>query len=336
MRSVERDLVPAPEVLQAYYPNGIDSYSQIMGGEINITFLVEEDSGIKSILQRMNSTLKAEMGQDYKVIADHLINDGWTVPTPRKTDEGEIYQTDRDRNLWRVYEYIESIPGRSLEGNLSAHVLAGVLLGSLHRSLSKLDYDPLYKRSGSNIKANLQKLNEVYPSMTNEATKNLAEKVIEQSNSADNEMPTLPPQIIHGDPRIANVLFRNMKPFTFVDWDNVAKKNPFIDIGDLVRSVVSQGRDCNTENEVLKAVVSMLIGYHEKNGLEIDKDVFISQALTAGRALALNLSTRYLIDVVEDCYFAWDPKKFKSRAEANMNGANRQWKVYEILSGITN
>jgi Ser/Thr protein kinase RdoA (MazF antagonist) len=335
MKNMEKDPVPTPEVVQAYYPGGIDNYSQLLGGEVNITFLVEETDGSRSILQRMNPTLKVEMGHDYSVIADHLMNDGWTMPKPRKTDEGEIYLTDREKSLWRAYEYIESMPGRGLEGNLSAHVLAGVLLGSLHRSLSKLDYDPLYKRSGSNIKANLQKLNEVYPQMTSEAARNLAEKVMEQSNSADNEMPTLPPQLIHGDPRIANVLFRDMKPFTFVDWDNIAKKNPLIDIGDLVRSVVSQGRDCNPENEVLDAVISMLVGYHEKNGLEIDKNVFISQALTAGRAMALNLSTRYLIDVVEDCYFAWDPNEFESRAEANMNGANRQWKVYEILSKST-
>ncbi len=139
------DLIP-PEILGAYYPDGITRQAAITGGEVNTTLLVIDTNGQKTILQRLSSIYDASVGEDYEVVAAHLRGKGWEMATTLKASDGTSYLPDSSGRLWRAFTYIESTPGSGLEGDLEACAALGGLLGALHRSLAALDYKPKFSR----------------------------------------------------------------------------------------------------------------------------------------------------------------------------------------------
>ncbi len=112
-------MIPS-EILEAYYLNGIAHCSPIPGGEVNITLLVTDNNGEKSILQQLNTIYDASMDKDYEAVSAHLRKSGWEMATALKAHGSATYISDRDKQLWRAFTYIESTPGRDLEGDLTA------------------------------------------------------------------------------------------------------------------------------------------------------------------------------------------------------------------------
>jgi hypothetical protein len=73
MKSTEQNPVPAPDVVKAYYPEGIDDHTQIGGGEINTTFkITASGSGEKTILQLLNKIYDPRVCTDFEVLAEYL------------------------------------------------------------------------------------------------------------------------------------------------------------------------------------------------------------------------------------------------------------------------
>ena len=77
------------EVLDAYYPDGIIEQSRIPGGEINVTFLIIDKHGKKTVLQRLSTIYDACVGEDYEVVATHLRKRGWEMATALRARNGD-------------------------------------------------------------------------------------------------------------------------------------------------------------------------------------------------------------------------------------------------------
>ena len=321
--------IAPPEVLEAYFPQGIVSEKEIKGGEVNTTLLVTDNVGNKNILQRLSKIFDTSVEEDYAVVSSHLTELGWEMATVLKTDEGTACLTDGSGNVWRVFSYIESDPGSNYEGDLEASVALGGLLGTLHSALATLDYVPKFRVPHSqDTDYYRRRLLETLPYVPDEVWE-LAQKMIETPK--ENALGRKPVQLIHGDPRIGNSLFIRNKPFTFIDWDGFKIGSPLLDVGDMLQStageVITKGKgDCTVED-----LLPMLEAYFESAGVDTDKESFILEALSIGRIIALNLGMRHLIDTVEDRYFKWDTSRFKSRLAFNIYCASRQQKVAEIF-----
>jgi len=113
------DLVP-PEILKAYFPDGINSQATIPGGEINTTLLITKRGGEKTILQRLSRIYDASMSEDYEALATYLRDKGWEIATALEADGGANYISDNSGRLWRSFSYIESVAGSEFEGDLEA------------------------------------------------------------------------------------------------------------------------------------------------------------------------------------------------------------------------
>jgi Ser/Thr protein kinase RdoA (MazF antagonist) len=326
---VQHSNVIPSEILEAYYSNGIAHCSPIPGGEVNITLLVTDNNGERTILQQLNTIYDTSMAEDYEAVSAHLRKSGWEMATALKAHDGTTYISDSTEQLWRAFRYIESTPGRDLEGELSAITALGGLVGALHHSLATLDYEPKFGRPHSHD-ANYQaeQLAELLPKITNPGHRMLAEEMI--ALSREDAIDTQPTQLIHGDTRIGNTLVRQDTPFTFVDWDGLKRANPLTDVGDMLQSTVGEiimkGKSCSVIQ-----LHPMLLAYYEKAELHTDKQAFIDNSLAAARSIAVNLGMRHLIDSVEDRYFVWGTTRFKSRFEFNVFCAQRQRQVYAIL-----
>ncbi len=330
MTKEAQEFIPS-EVLDSFYPDGIVSYSEIKGGEINTTLAVTDSSDNRSILQGLSDIYDTAMEEDYEVVSGHLKKEGWEIATLSQGDDGRAYLRDGSGRLWRSLNYIESEPGSNYEGNLEATTALGGLLGALHRSLGILEYQPRFKVPHSQdtgyYTARLEEVQDKIPGADN---RELAAEMIARSSTSALESGSS--QLIHGDPRIGNSLFRDGKPFTFIDWDGLKFGSPLLDIGDLLQStageVFTKGKgDCTIEE-----LLPILKAYCSELEIDADYEAFSEDALVFARAIALNLGMRHLIDTVEDSYFRWDPDRFESRLDFNLSCARRQKKVYNLFS----
>jgi Ser/Thr protein kinase RdoA (MazF antagonist) len=325
------DLVP-PEILKAYFPDGINSQATIPGGEINTTLLITKKGGEKTILQRLSTIYDASMGEDYEVLATYLRGKGWEIAAVLKSDSGAAYISDNSGRLWRSFSYIESVAGSKFEGDLEASEELGGLLGKLHTDLAALNYRPKFRVPHfQDTEYYLSKLKTLQAKIPDPASRELATKMMALSNEIT--IVDKPEQLIHGDTRIGNTLFRQGKPFTFIDWDGLKTANPLIDVGDMLQSTVGEVITKGKKSCSLTEFYPILEAYYREAGLTGDKQAFMAESLNAAQAIALNLGIRHLIDSVEDRYFLWDTSLFESRLAFNLFGARRQWQVQKILRG---
>merc|ERR1712176_809817 len=98
-------------------------------------------------------------------------------------------------------------------------------------------------------------------------------------------LPPLPPddepQIIHGDPKLPNVLFSSAanppEPYTIIDWETYLWGSVWLDLGDLLRSLaktslVGQGLVDHTQ---LSSVIS---GYYSVSSRDMSPESFTQAA----------------------------------------------------------
>ncbi|HVA11544.1 MAG TPA: phosphotransferase [Candidatus Dormibacteraeota bacterium] len=325
------DLAPA-EILAAYYPDGINHQETIPGGEINTTLLITKKGGGKTILQRLSKIYDASMGEDYEALAAYLKDKGWEIASALKSNSGATYTSDKSGRLWRSFSYIESVAGSKFEGDLEASEKLGGLLGKLHIALAAFDYQPKFRVPHfQDTDYYVSKLKTMRAKIPDPASWELATEMMALSNEIG--VVNRPEQLIHGDTRIGNTLFRQGKPFTFIDWDGLKTANPLIDVGDMLQSTVGEVITKGKKSCSLAQLYPILEAYYREAGLTSDKQAFMAEALTAAQVIALNLGIRHLIDSVEDCYFLWDTTLFESRLAFNLFGARRQWQVHEVLIG---
>jgi len=161
----------------------------------------------------------------------------------------------------------------------------------------------------------------------------LAEKVI-NAYKGMSPLSDTPQQLIHGDPRIENFLFdAKNTPFTIIDFDTSMIGSRYVDIGDFLRSLsVTDGQTrAVVRREIIDAALN---GYWGSEMREISSEVHHQRGYSALRNIALELSARFLTDVVEDKYFGWDNTKYPTRVAHNFARALGQWKVYESIADI--
>jgi Ser/Thr protein kinase RdoA (MazF antagonist) len=320
-------LIPS-EILDAYYPYGVSDQTIIPGGEVNVTFLVTDSQDTKTILQQLSPFYDSRIGEDYEVVAAHLTGKGWEMATALQTVDGTSYLPDSTGRLWRASSYIESTPGREREGDLEASAALGGLLGALHQDLADFDYQPTFSHPYASPPAH--QLQALLSKIADSDARELATEMITLSgeDTIDNE----PLQVIHDDPRIGNALFRDGKPFTFIDWDAYKIASPLADVGDMLQSTVGEVLIEGAGSCSAKQLYPILEAYYATAKPEINKQVFMERAFAAGRVVALNLGMRHLVDSVEDRYFVWDSSRFNSRLEFNLSCAQKQRQIYKVLS----
>ncbi len=323
--------IPA-EIVHAYYPSGVAQQTILSDGKVNTTLKVVDNMGLESILQRLNPMFDACMAEDYAVVSRHLQEKGWEIATPRASIDGRYHVRDTSQTPWRSFTYIASdgeVPTPRKEPE-ALHIALSGLLGSLHNSLAELDYIPAFSlphfHQTEHYAAHLEGLLSQLPS---NATRTLGANSIRLCR--ERAISPRPEQLIHGDPKLANALYRGGMPFTFVDFDTLMRGNPLIDVGDMLRSITGKLLDGSPEY-VQRQLTAVIAAYYEHAKPSLAEKMFEHEALAAARQIALELGIRYLIDSVEAAYFDWDPERYESRTDHNIARAQTQWDVHEMLS----
>jgi Ser/Thr protein kinase RdoA (MazF antagonist) len=322
-----------PADIQKAYAIRPETVRVIASGMINRTIIV--DGGGAGVFQRLAKDFDEDQTADCLAVTRHLQSEGWEVPSLLQTVDGDVTRRDEKGHLWRGFEFIdsdESTDGFEIpELNASRGMQYGLLLARLHRSLGTLDYEPTFSLDHFHeIDFSARVLQSNKEHIPSESGVELAEILLEKYEGLE-KLPDGHDQLIHGDPRTANILHRDGDPFTFIDWDTLMQGTIWMDMGDMLRSLsedaVEAGRPIPID--VIERVAK---GYREAMFPDYEEREFRNVALLSAQTIAVELGMRFIADYDDDDpYFKDDSGNYATQHKFTSEKVQTQLEIYNQL-----
>jgi len=303
------------------------SVSTLGEGNINDTYLVEFSDGDPVVLQRINGIVfpePARVADNVQLVTEHIrqrraVNDSvrttLRVIAPRN---GKSCFVDREGHVWRMVGYLANTECFPAVRSTSQAYEGGSMLGWFHHQLDDLRpellIDPLpgfhnlpsYCRHFKKVRSgHKRKLTTDLNYCCREADKRLVDGGLLHAALRRGKTST---RVIHGDPKIGNILFDKdtRRAVALIDLDTVSMGILQYDIGDCLRSYCNvMGEDPAHPGDVifdLDICKSMLMGYTASGAsLPASERELVFQGV---RLLTYELALRFLIDYLNnDQYF---------------------------------
>jgi Ser/Thr protein kinase RdoA (MazF antagonist) len=333
-REEDADSAAARAVLREYAvePRHVVPFG---AGLINRTFLVQCADGAAFVLQRVNPIFPAAVHEDIEAVTTHLARKGLTVPRLVRTRAGELCVRARD-GTWRLLTRVE--------GESRAHITrpaeaesAGALLAAFHGALADLDHEFRNPRAGvHDTPRHLARLREAMERHGSDPCLGtvlpLGERIL-QAAARLPALPRLPDRIVHGDPKISNVLFRTGTDtaLCLVDLDTLGRMPLPLEMGDALRSWCNPaGEDSRDGTFSVEMFEAAMRGYAREAAGWIDTRE-VEAILPATLTICVELAARFCADALDQDYFGWDPARFSSHSEHSEVRAAGQLAVYASL-----
>lgn len=310
-------------------------FAPLGSGHINDTLLVTFATGIprQAVLQRLNRVVFPEPEKimaNLAVLAEHLAArlarepqggaDPRMVVRPLGEVAGQPYFRDLGGDFWRLITYVENAEHQEVLSTPDRAREAGRGLGLFHRLVADLDparladtlpgfhVTPAYLaaydqrladgRSGDTLR------DEAHCRAVIEAHRELA-GVLEEAAARG----LLRQRVIHGDPRLANLLFdrQSGRVVALVDLDTVKPGLLHYDLGDCLRSCCNPAGD--DPADLVEVRFDLEIGREVLGGYLAEAGPTLSPAdyaliYPAVRLLAFELGLRFFSDhLAGDVYF---------------------------------
>ncbi|MCC5638554.1 aminoglycoside phosphotransferase family protein [Nostoc sp. CHAB 5844] len=239
----------------------VRSVTPFGSGNINDTFLVTLDSATEQhfVLQRINTQVFRQprlIMQNMRIFSDHvyqrlqytLLNRRWEVPRVMSTKDAQDYCIDAEGAFWRAISFIPGSQSFDTMPNIGYATEIGYALGMFHNLISDLPPEkladtlagfhitPLYLRHYQEVLANTspQSSAEVNYCLQFVSDRTTSAHILENAKTQG----LLPLRLMHGDPKINNVMFdtATQKAVSVIDLDTVKPGLVHYDIGDCLRS----------------------------------------------------------------------------------------------------
>ncbi len=241
-------------------------------GNINDTFLVTVDTPTKPyfVLQRINTRVFRQpqlVMQNMRTLTEHAckrlqnmhLDRRWEVPHVLLTKDGSDHCTDAEGSFWRAISYIQNSQSFDTIESIQHAREVGYALGMFHNLIGDLSPASLADTlPGFHITpAYLQQYEQILSSHTHSnisaEIKHCLQFVSDRKKWAhvlENAQTEgkLPLRLIHGDPKVNNVMFdvSTQKSVSVIDLDTAKPGLVHYDIGDCLRS------GCNPAGEEIE------------------------------------------------------------------------------------
>lgn len=297
-------------------------------GLINRTFLVEDASGQRRVLQALNPVFPAIINEDIDQVTAHLAARGLRTPRLVRTLDGTAWAESGDE-VWRMLTFI---PGVTLDvlQNAGHARSAGALLGRFHDTLEDFEYPFSNPRLGvhdtaRHIATLRNALDECRSHPDYGLIRPLAEQILAMAEALP-ELGTLPDRTVHGDPKINNLLFDpdSMDAICLVDLDTLGRMPLPLELGDALRSWCNPaGEDATETHFSLEIFAAVIDGYAGNIGAWLT-DAEWRAFVPATGLIQVELAARFCADALNESYFGWDPARYATRSEHNRVRARGQ------------
>lgn len=304
-------------------------------GLINKTFLVKVADGERYVLQRLNAAFHPKVTCDMDKLTRQLEQKGETTlrPVPASHEPRRLW-VDMDEYHWRLCTFVPGVCYEKLETAFQAEQ-AGRLLGRFHRNVDGLRIVLHGERLGVHDTrrhlANLvQALDSHRAHRHYEAIALLGEQVLAAAEALP-QLPQLPDRLVHGDPKISNLLFDadSGEGVCMVDLDTLAYMPLPLEIGDAIRSWCNpRGEGQRQSHFNMELFAAAMQGYAAEAKTMLQPEEWQSFVPAAG-TIMVELAARFTTDALTENYFGWDTKRFPDSSTHNRVRAEGQLNLYK-------
>ena len=325
---------PTDDILAEYGLQAAD-INPLGNGLINFTWTVDVEPAGRYVLQRVNDVFSPAVNADIDVLTKHLAANGEPTCRVVPTSNGDLWVTNEAGN-WRLLTWIEGVSHDSLKTPVQAHS-AGGLLARFHRAVDGLEHEFATQRPGvHDTPRHLAFLRDTLDAQTSHPQYAKIAPLGRRILAAADALPNLPPtpdRVVHGDPKINNILFSHDADdaICLVDLDTITRMPLPLELGDAMRSWCNPASEDDAYGEFAAALFGDAIrGYAEVARGWIRRDEW-SSIVDATQTILVELASRFCADALNESYFGWNPERFSSRTEHNQVRAAGQLTVAESL-----
>ncbi len=320
-----RSITAIQHILPHYFVKPADVQISALGeGIINDTFLAKIPQKCL-VLQKINGKVFPDpelLIRNLQVVSKHLQTQAkqteqrWEDVLLIPTENGKGFVRDEENNLWRALSYIDnSISVTKAQTTLQA-TQTGWALGRFHTKLANLPVPNLANPlPGFHVLSSyLEKYDALDKPVDSSKKVKLCTDIIAKYRVAALSLERaansgkIEKAIIHGDPKIGNILFdqKTEKAVSIIDLDTIGPGYFQHDIGDCLRSICNKSGEENAEDKVtfdLELCRATLEGYfQEAKTLLTAKDLeFIYDGILA---ITFELGLRFFTDYLQgNIYF---------------------------------
>lgn len=282
------------EVAARFVSDKAVSVCALDGGHINYTYLVDTTEG-RFVLQRLQRKMDLiKLEHNYILYSAACERHGFMYPKWIKSRDGSFFYTDQNGDSWRMYGYINA---SILNVPLSEKDLyvCGQGLSEMHAVLRELPQRPMAVFPHLH---DLQYYYEEYVRLKN------GDDLCDGNRDPDMEsiieakierMLAVQPKklsVIHGDPKLSNILFREGSVIGFLDLDTVMVGSLAEDVADCIRSCCAvNGRFS------ISSAMRFLDGYRSMAPSEAADDI-IDRLPETFNKINFELGLRYYSDAI--------------------------------------
>jgi Ser/Thr protein kinase RdoA (MazF antagonist) len=304
-------------------------------GLINPTWYVRARGGAELVLQRLNSIFPAEVNLDIAAVTRHLAAKGLLTPTLVPSRDGKLW-FEHDGAVWRVLTRITGVTRDALESPAQARE-AGRVLAEFHRGVADLEHEFLSKRlgvhdTGRHLRTLRDTLHEFHAHREFESVRPLAERVLAVAAELP-ALPAMPDRIVHGDPKISNVMFaaRGDQALCLIDLDTLARMPVALELGDALRSWCNPATEDAAHARFVRPFYAAAVeGYAAAARGLLAREEW--GAIAEGTlTITVELAARFCADALRERYFGWDERRYPSASAHNQARTRAQLAIAETL-----
>jgi Ser/Thr protein kinase RdoA (MazF antagonist) len=329
------DSVPPAPVLAAFDLDPT-SLERATSGLINPTWFARSTAGAALVLQRVNPIFSAEVNVDIEAVTAHLAAKGFVTPRLVPTRTGDLWH-EHEGGVWRVLTRIDGVCRDALESPAQAGA-AGALLAQFHRAVSDLEHTFRNRRPGvHDTPRHMRVLREALLAHRGHRhfreIEPLAERVLTLAAELP-PLPAMPDRIVHGDPKISNLLFAHgeARGLCLIDLDTLGPMPIALELGDALRSWCNPATEDATQARFTRPLFEAAIhGYAEAAEGFLDEREWRSIPLGT-LTVSTELAARFCADALNESYFGWNRQRYASASAHNQARTQGQLRLAASLA----
>jgi Ser/Thr protein kinase RdoA (MazF antagonist) len=324
-----------PPHIAAAWDLAVETIGPLGTGLINRTFLARERGGEWRVLQQLNPLFPPEVNEDIEAVTTHLAARGLVTPRLVRTGSGALSVPD-ESGAWRLLTRIEGRVLDAMESPAQA-LSAGRLLGRFHRALDDLAHDFRHVRppvhEPARHFADLARALAAHPRhpLYGEAAA-LADDIHAAAAALD-PLPETPVRIVHGDPKISNLVFAaaDDAAVCMLDLDTVGRMRLPFELGDAFRSWCNGATEDDPRGRFCAELFSAAVTGYASAVTGWITPAEAASVVAATATIQVELAARFCADILNERYFGWNPAQFGSRGAHNLARARGQLAVHRSL-----
>lgn len=318
--------LPPPQMLRAWGLADV-RVSPLGSGLINRTWLLESGTS-RLVMQQLNPVFPPVVNEDIRVVTAHLRIKGLIAPELLAAEDGRYWQEHEGRT-WRLMTWVAGTSHERITRAAQARQ-AGALLARFHRALDDLQYEFRNTRPGvhdtpRHLAALRRAVTEHSAHPHYAAVRPLADEILALAAALE-LLPALPDRLVHGDPKINNILFDPVsdQALCLIDLDTLGRMPLPLELGDAFRSWCNpRGEDDQRSAFSLEFFRAAVEGYASGATGWITPDEY-SSIVPATLTIYVELAARFCADALNESYFGWDASRYPSRSVHNQLRAASQ------------